>query len=42
MVHAELGADWLVRRNNADARKNRLVEQLAEFGYDVEPTLTAA
>lgn len=41
-VYNDLGPDWFTRRNNPDARKQRLVKQLADLGYDVELTPTAA
>jgi transposase len=41
-LYSDLGADWFVRRNNPDARKQRLVKQLADLGYHVELTPTAA
>jgi transposase len=41
-LYNDLGADWFVRRNKPDARKQRLVKQLADLGYHVELTPTAA
>jgi transposase len=35
-TYTDLGPDWFARRNNSDARKARLVKQLAELGYQVE------
>jgi transposase len=35
-TYTDLGPDWFSRRNNSDARKARLVKQLAELGYQVE------
>jgi transposase len=35
-TYTDLGPDWFARRNNPDARKARLVKQLAELGYEVE------
>ena len=35
-TYTDLGPDWFARRNNPDARKTRLVKQLAELGYEVE------
>jgi transposase len=40
-VYNDLGPDWFTRRNNPDARKQRLVKQLAELGYQVELTPAA-
>ena len=35
-TYTDLGPDWFTRRNNPDARKARLVKQLAELGYEIE------
>jgi transposase len=40
-VYNDLGPDWFTRRNNPDVRKQRLVKQLAELGYQVELTPAA-
>jgi transposase len=37
-VYRELGSDWLTRRDNPDRRKQRLVNQLAALGYQVQLT----
>jgi transposase len=41
-VYEDLGPDWFARRNNPDVRRQRLVKQLADLGYDVELTPKAA
>lgn len=40
--YADLGADYYTRRDDPDARKNRLLRQLRELGYDAELTPLAA
>jgi transposase len=39
--YRDLGADFYLRRDNPDVRKNHLVRQLQELGYSVELTLAA-
>jgi transposase len=40
--YTDLGADYYTRRDNPDTRKNRLLHQLRELGYDAELTPLAA
>jgi hypothetical protein len=40
--YADLGADYYTRRGDPNARKNRLLRQLRELGYDAELTPLAA
>lgn len=35
-TYVDLGPDWFARRNNPEARRNRLVKQLTELGYEVD------
>jgi transposase len=39
--YSDLGADFYLRRDNPEVRKDRLVRQLQELGYSVELTLAA-
>jgi transposase len=40
--YTDLGADYYTRRDKPEFRKNQLLRQLRELGYDVELTATAA
>jgi hypothetical protein len=40
--YTDLGADYYIRRDDPDARKNRLLRQTRELGYDADLTPLAA
>lgn len=41
-TYTDLGADYYTHRDNPETRKNRLLRQLRDLGYDAELTALAA